>query len=59
MLDLSDTISKGKLVSSEYREINGVKFYSNKHYYQGKYNVVYGIAENGYIETAYPRGGKH
>lgn len=54
---LSDTISKGKLISSTFREVGGVKYYSNKYYHQGKYSVVYGIAENGYIETAYPKGG--
>lgn len=54
---LIDTISKGKLISSEFRYVNGVNYYSNKYYYNGKYSVVYGIAENGYIETAYPRGG--
>lgn len=58
---LSETISKGKLVSSDYRNFNGVTYYSNKYYYNGKYSVVYGISENGYIETAYPvnnNGGK-
>lgn len=44
---LCETISKGKLVSSEYRKINGVTYYSNKYYYNGKYCVVYGISENG------------
>lgn len=56
---LSDTISKGKLVSSTYREVNGVKYYSCRYYYEGKYSVVYGIAENGYIETAYPLGANY
>ena len=59
---LCETISKGKLVSSNYREINGVTYYSNKYYYNGKYCVVYGISENGYIETAYSvnnNGGKN
>ena len=55
---LSDTISKGKLVSSNYKVVNGVQYYSNRYYYKGKYSIVYGIAENGYIETAYPKGGK-
>lgn len=55
---LSDTISKGKLISSTCREVDGVKYYSSRYYYQGKYSVVYGISENGYIETAYPLGGK-
>ncbi len=58
---LCETISKGKLVSSDYRNINGVTYYSNKYYHNGKYCVVYGISENGYIETAYPvnnNGGK-
>lgn len=58
---LSETISKGKLVSLDYRNFNGVTYYSNKYYYNGKYSVVYGISENGYIETAYPvnnNGGK-
>lgn len=58
---LCETISKGKLVSSDYRNVNGVTYYSNKYYYNGKYSVVYGISENGYIETAYPvnnNGGK-
>lgn len=52
---LCETISKGKLVSSKLRYLDGVPFYSNKYYYNGKYSVVYGIADNGYIETAYPR----
>ena len=52
---LSDTISKGKLISSKYHESNGIAGYRSKYYYQGKYMIVYGIAENGYIETAYPR----
>ncbi len=51
---LSETISKGKLISSCRRNINGVTYYSNKYYLNGKYCVVYGISENGYIETAYP-----
>ncbi len=55
---LSDTISRGKLISSEYREVNGLMYYSNRYYYKGRYSIVYGIAENGYIETAYPKGGK-
>lgn len=52
---LSDTISKGKLVSSTYHESNGIPGYKSKYYYQGRYMVVYGIATNGYIESAYPR----
>jgi len=52
---LSDTISKGKLISSKYHESNGIVGYRSKYYYQGQYMIVYGIAENGYIETAYPR----
>ena len=52
---LSDTISKGKLISSTYHESNGISGYRSKYYYQGRYMVVYGIATNGYIETAYPR----
>lgn len=58
---LCEMISKGKLVSSDYRKINGVTYYSNKYYHNGKYCVVYGISENGYIETAYTvnnNGGK-
>lgn len=51
---LCETISKAKLVSSYYRNINGVTYYSNKYYHDGKYCVVYGISENGYIETAFP-----
>lgn len=51
---LSDTISKGKLISAKFNARDGKTFYRNKYYYQGKYCVVYGIAENGYIETAYP-----
>lgn len=54
---LSETLSRGKLVSSEYRVVNGVKYYSSKYYFKGRYSIVYGIAENGYIETAYPKGG--
>lgn len=52
---LCDTISKGKLVSSKVKIVNGIPFYSNKYYHNGKFSVVYGIADNGYIETAYPR----
>lgn len=52
---LSDTICKGKLMSSKLRFVNGVTYFSNKYYYNGKYSIVYGIAENGYIETAYPK----
>ena len=52
---LSDTISKGKLISSKYHESNGIVGYRSKYYYQGQYVIGYGIAENGYIETAYPR----
>lgn len=57
---LSDTISKGKLISANYKMVNRKICYRNKYYYQGKYSIVYGIADNGYIETAYPRpyGGK-
>lgn len=55
---LSDTICKGTLVSSKVSIVNGKTCYSNKYYYKGEYSIVYGIADNGYIETAYPRGGK-
>jgi len=58
---LSETISKGKLVKSSLKYVNGKACYSNKYYYKGKYSIVYGIADNGYIETAYPKahnGGK-
>lgn len=58
---LCETISKGKLVSSDYRNVNGVTYYFNKYYYNGKHSVIYGISENGYIETAYSKphnGGK-
>ena len=51
---LCETIEKGKLVSSKYRIVNGINYYSNKYYYRGVYSVVYGISDNGYIETAYP-----
>lgn len=52
---LCDAISKGKLVSAKVKYVDGVAYYSNKYYYKGKYSVVYGIADNGYIETTYPR----
>lgn len=58
---LSETISKGKLVKSSLKYVNGKACYSNKYYYKGKYSILYGISENGYIETAYPvnnNGGK-
>ena len=58
---LSETISKGKLVKSSLKYVNGKACYSNKYYYKGKYSILYGIADNGYIETAYPKphiGGK-
>lgn len=35
--------------------MNGVTYYSNKYYHNGKYCVVYGISENGYIETVLHR----
>ena len=44
---LSDTISKGKLISSKYHESNGIVGYRSEYYYQGQYMIVYGIAENG------------
>lgn len=52
---LCETIAKGKLVKASVKEVNGKLCYSNTYYYKGKYSVVYGIANNGYIETAYPR----
>lgn len=52
---LGDTISKGNLVSSNVKIINGKTCYSNKYYYKGEYCIIYGIADNGYIETAYAR----
>ena len=57
---LTETISKGKLISSKTKELAGLTNYSNKYYYKGRYCVVYCIAENGYITTAYPKshGGK-
>ena len=51
---LSDTISKGKLISSFRKDSNGKEGYRNIYYYKGRYAVVYGIASNGYIETAFP-----
>lgn len=58
---LSETISKGKLEKSSLKHVNEKACYSNKYYYKGKYSILYGISENGYIETAYPvnnNGGK-
>lgn len=58
---LSETISKGKLVKSSLKYVNEKACYSNKYYYKGEYSILYGIADNGYIETAYPKphnGGK-
>ena len=52
---LCETISKGKLVKASVKTVNGKLCYSNKYYYRGKYSVVYGISDNGYIETAYPK----
>ena len=52
---LCETISKGKLVKASVKTVNGKLYYSNKYYYRGKYSVVYGISDNGYIETAYPK----
>lgn len=51
---LSDTISKGKLISSFRKDSNGKEGYRNVYYYKGRYTVVYSIASNGYIETAFP-----
>jgi len=57
---LINTISKGKLVSASFKIINDKSYYKNRYYYKGNYYIVCGIAENGYIETAYPKpiGGK-
>lgn len=52
---LSETILKGKLIHSHVKMVNGRECYYNKYYYHGKYTIVYGIANNGYIETAYPQ----
>ena len=52
---LYDTISKGKLISSNFKIVNGKVCFSNKYYFKGGYSIVYGIADNGYIETAYPK----
>ena len=52
---LCDTISKGKLISSKVKYNKGIPYYCNKYYYQGKYSIIYGISDNGYIETAYPK----
>ena len=51
---LSDTISKGKLISSFRKDSNGKEGYRSIYYYQGRYTIVYSIASNGYIETAFP-----
>lgn len=51
---LSDTISKGKLISSFRKDSNGKEGYRSIYYYQGRYTIIYSIASNGYIETAFP-----
>ena len=51
---LGETISRGKLVQSYKHESNGIEGYRNVYYYKGNYTVVYAIASNGYIETAFP-----
>ena len=58
---LKETISKGQLVKSYRHDSGGKVGYRSVYYYQGQYTVVYGIATNGYINTAFPRpfkGGK-
>ncbi|MDD2493543.1 MAG: hypothetical protein PHY83_06375 [Bacilli bacterium] len=50
---LSDTISKGKLISSFRKDSHGLEGYRSIYYYKGKYTIVYSIASNGYIETAF------
>ena len=50
---LSDTISKGKLISSFRKDSHGKEGYRSIYYYKGKYTIVYSIASNGYIETAF------
>lgn len=50
---LSDTISKGKLISSFRKDSCGKEGYCNIYYYKGRYTIIYSIASNGYIETAF------
>lgn len=51
---LSATISKGKLIKSFRHDSNGKEGYRSIYYYKGQYMIVYSIASNGYIETAFP-----
>ncbi len=52
---LKETIAKGQLVKSYRHDSNGKVGYRSVYYYKGQYTVVYGIATNGYINTAFPR----
>lgn len=51
---LCDTISKGKLVSSYRRDVNGKEGYCNVYYYKGHHTVVFSIASNGFIIESRP-----
>ena len=51
---LSDTISKGKLIESKRKDSHGKEGYRSIYYYKGNYTIVYSLASNGYITTAFP-----
>lgn len=51
---LYDTITKGKLVLSIRRDVNGKEGYKSVYYYKGKRTVVFSIAGNGYIIESRP-----
>lgn len=53
---LHDVVARGKLVaSSRYNDPLGREGYRSVYYWKGEHVVVYGISENGYINTAFDR----
>jgi|GEM_PF-2066661 len=53
---LHDAIAKGKLITSfSYNDPLGREGYRSVYYWKGEHVVVYGIAGNGYITTAFLR----
>lgn len=53
---LHDVVAKGKLVASfRYNDPLGREGYRSVYYWKGEHVVVYGVSENGYINTAFTR----
>lgn len=52
---LSEAISKGRLITSYRHDSDGKEGYRRVYYLLGDYAVVFALASNGYITTAFPQ----